>query len=106
MLFTITVDLPGSASFLFSTESIFEMVEVAQMLGNSDIVDEDDDYVDIPEELQHFFDDSDNYLYDEVKDRFCWFDEEHEAWYELDVEAGEWTLIENFEEEIEVEDLE
>jgi hypothetical protein len=80
MLFTVTVDLPNSAHFEFSTESLFEMAEIAQMLGNTDVVDDEDEEV---------------YVYDEDADCYCWYDEEHEAWYWLDVVSGDWLLVED-----------
>ena len=114
MLFTVTVDLPGSAYFEFSTESFFEMAELAQMLGNTDVIEEDedddfedDDYIEVPEEIEEYFVDGEIYVYDEDADCYCWYDEEHEAWYWLDVETGEWLLVEDAEEyEVEAEDEE
>lgn len=113
MLFTVTVGLPGSAYFEFSTESLFEMAEIAKMLGNTDVVEdededddfEDEDFFDIPEEISEYFDDAEEYTYDEDADVFCWYDEEHEAWYWLNVETGEWVLVEDADNyEVEPED--
>lgn len=101
MMFTVTVDMAKNGYFEFATESIVQLAEIAQMLGNIDIVDEDEDFADeefeIPEEIAHYFDDGEQYIYDENKDCYCWYDEEHEAWYRLDIETGEWLLIEDFE---------
>jgi UDP-N-acetylglucosamine pyrophosphorylase len=113
MLFTVTVDMADHGYFEFSTESLFKLVELAQMLGNSDIVDdedededfEDDDFMEIPEEIAKFFEDSEEYVYDEDKDVFCWYDEQHEAWYYLNIETGEWLLVEDAD-GFEVEDSE
>jgi hypothetical protein len=117
MLFTVTVDLPGSAYFEFSSESLFEMAEIAKMLGNTDVVEEEDedddfedeDYFEIPEEIAEYFDDGEEYTYDEDADVYCWYDEEHEAWYWLNVETGEWVLVEDvdgYEVEAEEDELE
>lgn len=100
MLFTATVDLAKHGYFEFSTESLLKLVEFAQMLGNSDVVeDEDEDFADdefdIPEEIAHHFEDDEAYIYDEDKNVFCWYDEQHEAWYYLNVETGEWLLVED-----------
>jgi hypothetical protein len=113
MLFTVTVDLPGSAYFEFSSESLFEMAEIAKMLGNTDVVEEEDededfedeDLFDIPEEINQYLVDDEVYVYDEDAGCFCWYDEEHEAWYWLDAETGEWLLVEDAEGyEVEAED--
>jgi hypothetical protein len=95
MLFTVTIDLPGSAYFEFSTESLFEMAEIAQMLGNTDVVEEDDEEIDIPDEIANYFTEGEEYEYDEDADCWCWYDEEHEAWYWLDEDTGEWLLVED-----------
>jgi hypothetical protein len=113
MLFTVTVDMADNGYFEFSTESLFKLAEIAQMLGNTDVVEEededddfeDDDLFDIPEEINQYFIDDEVYVYDEDADCFCWYDEEHEAWYWLDVETGEWLLVEDAEGyEVEAED--
>jgi hypothetical protein len=108
MLFTVTVDMADNGYFEFSTESLFKLAEIAQMLGNTDVVEEDDfEEVEIPEEISQYFDDGEEYTYDEDADVFCWYDEEHEAWYWLDVETGEWILVEDADNyEVELEDEE
>jgi hypothetical protein len=98
MLFTVTVDMADNGYFEFSTESIFKLAEIARMLGNLDIVDDDEDFVDdieIPEEIAQYFDDGEEYVYDEDAECYCWYDETHEAWYWLNVETGEWLLVED-----------
>lgn len=110
MLFTVTVDMADSGYFEFSTESLFKLAEIAQMLGDLSVVDEDEDFEDdetvmVPSDIAHYFDDSEDYIYDDEKDVFCWYDEEHEAWYWLDVETGEWLLVEDAEDhEVESEE--
>ena len=103
MLFTVSVDLANKGYFEFSTNSIFQVAEIAHMLGNLDVVDEDEDFEDdenleVPEELEHFFDENEEYVYDEDAECFCWYDEEYDAWYWLDEESGEWLLVEDEEE--------
>lgn len=101
MFFTVKVDLPESGYFEFSTESLFHLAEIAQMLGNLDVVDEDEDFCDdedliaVPDELDHLFDDDEEYVYDDDAECFCWYDEEHDAWYWLDEDTGEWLLVED-----------
>ena len=98
MLFTVTVDMAENGYFEFSTESFFKLAEVAHMLGDLSIVDEDADFEDdefIPEEIDQYFVDGEEYTYDENADCYCWYDEQHEAWYWLDVETGEWLLVED-----------
>jgi hypothetical protein len=109
MMFTVTVDFAKNGYFEFATDSIFQLAEMAQMLGNLDVVDEDEDFgddeFDIPEEISHHFDDGEEYIYDEDAECYCWYDEEHEAWYWLDIETGEWLLVEDVEGfEVEAED--
>lgn len=100
MLFTVTVDLPENGYFEFSTESLFQLVKIAQMLGDLDNVDEDEDFcddeddlVEVPDELNHLFDDDEEYVYDEDAGCFCWYDGEHDAWYWLDEDTCEWLLV-------------
>jgi hypothetical protein len=109
MLFTVSVDLAEKGYFEFSTESIFHVAEIAQMLGNLDVVDEDEDFEDdecleVPEELEHLFDENEEYAYDEDAECYCWYDEEYDAWYWLNEESGEWLLVEEEEEEEEAEE--
>jgi hypothetical protein len=108
MIFTVTVDLGTSGYFEFSTESLFEMAEIAQMLGNTDVVEEEDeDTLDVPDNIAEYFDDGEEYVYDEDANVYCWYDEEHEAWYSLNVETGEWILVEDSEGyEVETEEKE
>jgi len=106
MLFTVSVDLAEAGYFEFSTESIFHLAEVAQMLGNIDIVDEDEEFeeeeiFEIPEDIDYYFAEDEEYVYDEDAECFCWYDAEHDAWYWLDEEVGEWLLVE--EEQVEEE---
>ena len=93
MLFTVTVDLADKGYFEFCTESIFQVAEIAQMLGNLDVVEEDEDFED------DCFEESEEYVYDEDAECFCWYDEEYDAWYWLDEESGEWLLVEDEAEE-------
>ena len=100
MMFTVTVDMADHGYFEFSTTSLFKLAEIAQMLGDLSVVDEDEDFEDdegedIPEEIAQHFEDGVEYSYDEETDRYAWYDEEHEAWYYLDVETGEWLLVED-----------
>jgi hypothetical protein len=99
MLFTVSVDLADGGYFEFSTESILKFLQTAQMLGNTDIEevedeDEDDDF-EIPEEIAQHFTEGEEYVYKEDEDRYCWYDENQDAWYCLDVETGDWLLIED-----------
>ena len=41
MIFTVTVDMAEGGYFEFSTESFFKLAEVAQILGDPNIVDEE-----------------------------------------------------------------
>ena len=100
MMFTVTVDMADNGYFEFSTESLIQLIEITQILGKVDVVDEDEDFEDdegeyIPEEIAQHFEDGEEYTYDEDADCYCWYDEEHEAWYWLDVETGEWLLVED-----------
>lgn len=97
MIFTVTVDLGTAGYFEFSTESLFELAEIAQMLGNTDVVEEEDseDTVDVPDNIAEYFDDEEEYMYDEVNECYCWYDEEYDAWYWLDENTGEWLLVED-----------
>jgi hypothetical protein len=98
MLFTVTVDMADNGYFEFSTESIFKLAEIACLLGNIDVVEEDfedEDFVDVPEEIAQYFEDGEEYEYDEDAGCWCWYDEQHESWYWLDVETGEWLLVED-----------
>ena len=107
MLFTVTVDMADNGYFEFSTESILKLAEIACMLGNLDVVEEED-YIDIPEEIAQYFEDGENYEYDEDAECWCWYDEEHEAWYWLNIETGVWLLVEvadGFEVEAEKDNL-
>jgi hypothetical protein len=96
MLFTVTVDLADKGYFEFCTESIFQVAEIAQMLGNLDVVEEDEDFED---DMENYFDEGEEYVYDEDAECFCWYDEEYDAWYWLDEESGEWLLVEDEEAE-------
>jgi hypothetical protein len=98
MLFTVTVDMADNGYFEFCTESIVKLAEIACMLGNLDVVedeDEDEDTFEIPEDIAQYFEAGEEYTYNEDEDCYCWYDEQHEAWYRLDVETGEWLLIED-----------
>jgi hypothetical protein len=95
MVFTITCGVAEGGYLKFSTDSIFQLAEMAQRLGSLEVVDEDEEEFDIPEELEQYFDDGEEYVYDEDADCYCWYDEEHEAWYWLNVETGEWLLVED-----------
>jgi hypothetical protein len=101
MLFTVTVDLGTAGYFEFSTESLSELAEMAQMLGNSDVLDEDEEceedeeLINVPNNISKFFDEEEEYVYDENSDCYCWFDEEYDSWYWLDEDTGEWLLVED-----------
>jgi hypothetical protein len=93
MLFTLSVDLADGGYFEFSTESIMKFLQAAQMLGNTDIEEvEDEAFVDC-------FSEDEEYVYDEDAECYCWYDEEYEAWYWLDEDTNEWLLVEDEEEE-------
>jgi len=100
MLFTVTVNVGDCGYFEFSTESLYQLAEFAQKMGNTDVVDEDEDFEEeeeffgIPDELLQYFDDSETYCYDEEAGLYKWYDNEHDAWYQLDEETGDWILIE------------
>ena len=99
MFFTIKVDMPEGGYFEFATESLFQLAEIAQMLGNVDIVDDDED-------MSEYFEEGEEYVYDEDAECYCWYDEEHDAWYWLDEESGEWLLVEEEAEEEAEEEVE
>ena len=61
-------------------------------------LDSDIQEVEIPDNLDCFFDDGEEYVYDEDADCFCWYDEEYDAWYWLDEDSGDWLLVEDEEE--------
>jgi hypothetical protein len=91
MLFTLSVDLADGGYFEFSTESIMKFLQAAQMLGNADIEEVEDE----------------EYVYDEDAKCYCWYDEEYEAWYWLDEDTNEWLLVEDeAEDETEAEEVE
>jgi hypothetical protein len=94
MLFTVTVDFAENGYFEFCTESLFQIAEIAQMLGNLDIVDEDEDFED-DDSLDDCFEEDEFYVYDEDAECYCWYDEEYDAWYWLNEETGEWLLVED-----------
>ena len=94
MLFTVSVDLADGGFFEFSTESILKFLQAAQMLGNEDIHevnDEDDEF----EAFADCFIEGEEYEYDHDAECYCWYDEEHEAWYWLDEDTNEWLLVED-----------
>ena len=93
MLFTVTVDFAENGYFEFCTESLFQIAEIAQMLGNLDIVDEDEDFED-DDSLDDCFEDGVLYEYDQEAGCHCWYDEEYDAWYWLNEETKEWLLVE------------
>jgi hypothetical protein len=101
MFFTVSVELPKGGFFEYSTESILQFLQAAKAFGNTDIEevededeDEDDDF-EIPEEIAQHFTEGEEYVYKEDEDCYCWYDENQDAWYCLDVETGDWLLIEN-----------
>jgi len=97
MFFTVAVDLPQGGFFEYSTESILQFLQAVQMFGNTDIeeVEDDEDEFEIPEEIAQHFTEGEEYVYDEDEDCYCWYDEQHEVWYRLNIETGEWLLIED-----------
>jgi hypothetical protein len=106
MFFTITVEMPEGGYFEFATESFFQLAEIAQIMGNVDIVDEDEESVQyfddefcVADELEQYFEDGEYYTYDEDAECYCWYDEEYDAWYWLNEETGEWLLVEDEAEE-------
>jgi hypothetical protein len=101
MLFTVTVDMADSGYFEFSTKSLFKLAEVAQMIGG---MQDDESFVNVPDELEKFFDESEEYSYDEDAECYCWYDEANDAWYWLNEESGEWLLVEEEESEEEAEE--
>jgi len=105
MLFTVTVDLAEFGHFQFSTPSLFQLAEIAQMLGSTEV---EDDVV-VPEEIAQHFEEGVEYVYDEDAECFCWYDSEYDVWYWLDEETGDWLLVEDEEsedEESEEEEIE
>ena len=57
------------------------------------------DEVEISDDLEFYFEDGEEYVYDEDAECFCWYSEEYDAWYWLDEESGEWLLVEEEDEE-------
>jgi hypothetical protein len=98
MLFTVSVDLDDGGYFEFSTESILKVLQAAQMLGNNDIQEVDDEDGEF-EAFADCFSEGEEYVYDEDAECYCWYDEEYEAWYWLDEDTNEWLLVEDEEEE-------
>jgi hypothetical protein len=98
MLFTVSVDLDDGGYFEFSTESILKVLQAAQMLGNNDIQEVDDEDGEF-EAFADCFSEDEEYFYDEDAECYCWYDEEYEAWYWLDEDTNEWLLVEDEEEE-------
>ena len=99
MIFTVTVDMAEGGYFEFATESLFQLVEIAQMLENVDIADDEED-------MSEFFEEGEEYVYDEDAECYCWYDEEYDAWYWLDEDTGEWLLVEEEAEEEAEEEVE
>jgi hypothetical protein len=101
MFFTVSVDMADGGHFEFSTESILKFLQTVNALGHPNLeAVEDEDFEDddgdaIPDDLAHYFDDGEEYAYNPDEDCYCWYDEEHDAWYRLDIETGDWLLIEN-----------
>ena len=94
MLFTVSMELADGGFFEYSTESILKFLQTAQMLGNTDIEeveDEDDEF----DAFVDCFSEDEEYVYDEDAECYCWYDEEYEAWYWLDEETNEWLLVED-----------
>jgi len=109
MFFTIKVDMPEGGYFEFATESLFQLAEIAQMMGNIDVVDEEEEFEDeffVEDELEQYFEDGEYYTYDEDAECYCWYDEEYDAWYWLDEDTGEWLLVEEEAEEEAEEEVE
>jgi hypothetical protein len=103
MFFTVAVDMADGGFFEYSTESILKFLQTVQMLGNPDIEEVEDEEFEIPEEIAQYFDDGEEYIYDEDAECYCWYDETHEAWYWLNIETGEWLLVEDEDYEVEAE---
>jgi len=92
MLFTVSIELADGGFFEYSTESILKFLQTAQMLGNTDIEeveDEDDEF----EAFADCFVEGEEYEYDHDAGCYCWYDEEYEAWYWLDEDTNEWLLV-------------
>lgn len=102
MFFTVAVDLGEGSFFEYSTESILQLLQAVQSFGNADIQKVEDEY-EIPENLEIYFEEGEEYVYDEDAECFCWYDEEDDAWRWLDEESGEWLLVEEEESEEEAE---
>jgi hypothetical protein len=105
MFFTVAVDMADGGFFEYSTESILKFLQTVRMLGNPDIeeVEIDDESFDIPEDIEQYFVEGEEYIYDEDAEVYCWYDEEHEAWYWLNIETGDWLLVEDEDYEVEAE---
>ena len=102
MFFTVSVDMADGGTFEFSTESIVKFLQTVVSLGHPDLeavedeeFEDDEEGLDIPDEIAQYFEDGVEYSYNADEDCYCWYDEEHDAWYRLDIETGEWLLIEN-----------
>jgi hypothetical protein len=94
MLFTVSIELADGGYFEYSTESILKVLQTAQMLGNTDIEEADDENDEFDAFVDCFSEDEE-YVYDEDAECYCWYDEEYEAWYWLDEDTNEWLLVED-----------
>jgi len=95
MLFTVSVDLADGAFFEYSTESILKFLQAAQMMGNEDIQEAEDDEDDAFEAFSDCFEEGEEYEFDHDAGCYCWYDCEYNAWYWLDEDTHEWLLVED-----------
>jgi hypothetical protein len=102
MFFTVAANLPQGGMFEYSTESILQFLQAVAAFGDGEVVEIEDD-IEIPEDIDHYFAEGEEYTYDEDAECFCWYDEEYDAWYWLNEETGEWLLVED-EDEAEAEE--
>jgi hypothetical protein len=105
MIFTVSVDLADGAFFEYSTESILKFLQAAQMMGNEDIQEVEDEDGDF-EAFSNCFEEGEEYEFDHDAGCYCWYDCEYDAWYWLDEDTNEWLLVEEESDEEEEEEEE
>jgi hypothetical protein len=110
MNFTVSIDMADGGYFEFCTSSIVRLAEIAHMMGNLEVVSDEEEeceeeeceeieeFEELDENIVDFFDEGEEYVYDEDFECFCWYDEEYDAWYWLNEDTGEWLLVEDEEE--------
>jgi hypothetical protein len=106
MIFTVSVDFADGGSFEYSTESILKFLRAAQMMGNTDIEEVEDDEDSDFEAFSNCFEEGEEYEFDHDAGCYCWYDCEYDAWYWLDEDTNEWLLVEEESDDEEEEDEE